>query len=547
MHPRFGLDIGIVLVGQEGSLGAFPIKEILMKQYKPLYTTGLFVLALYGLTSFNPASVYSHLSYLNEGAADFASEGAPASAEGTFANYIKSGDSYKVNRSGKGYIYTDENTKLKIVEFKKLGGEGIAGKSQTEIVYEIEPSRDLEQDISSCRSCRDAIKEKHTVTVDTDYDALIAALRNNTAKDQAPLIKSAIEENYTVLKNSLADLKSEDIQTSCMSGDYFDVKECFVKRFELADQCSKSSSRKRSGRGRASVTSDDCANAEDKERIREDFQDWITELALDEDMSDRRLSTLKSIDNSTETNQLIATLIEQRKKIKEWNAYNKQYAQSMKQLTQELNASTDAVQRKKIILEIEGGAQKYQRFFKGAFEADAFSQLPLNAAEELDARIASLKSDYAKTMNPYKSIIKEKFLTISDSSIVEIEADKTDISQLTADRNSRGAISGYDYNSMKQNFTYQGPTNQNGQRNYNSNDPYMTQNMPASRFNNGTDGRNWNNWRSGTANTASNYQPQQYQQQPYYQPGYQQSRPGSPFTNAPMNNQMNFQQPPRYY
>lgn len=528
---------------------------------------GFLLVALCALTSFNPMNLYSHLAYLEQGTMDLASEPEPrldpaatgtakvateaaaaAGASTLDSDYTSSGDTYNVKSSVTGLAYNVDGNKLKITKIEKVAN---GTSSKTQITYEIIPSQTLETQASTCSDCRALLAEHRVVTLDKSFEEF-----TKNAASQNDAIQALLTANFKEVSEQLVTLQEEAADMTCAELDYREGKKCFKEQFELAEDCSRSS-RRSSRSSRTSKVSDKiarCENAPDLEDVVEDFKDWASSLVTEEDgISANKIRNLKDVSRNREVATFVAQLLKFKENHEQWVKYNRTFKREMNDLRAEIDDIDQqirqnpqmrqqlSIRRKQLVTDAEAGAQKYQRSFNAAFTEESQDDI-LDASVLVD----ELRNDYRDIVSSYEGVFtQQRLLDLSDSAIASTDSSRAtqqDISGLTQARQSRGYIEGFDYDSLRQSFTYQGDVNQQGQRNYNSADPYMTQyqprngQIPPQRMSQG--GRNWNQWRGGP------------QQQPMMQPQpWQRQQPGQPWAynqRPPMQPQPWQQPPPRY-
>ncbi len=544
------------------------MKKLAIKNNKPLHL-GFLLVALCALTSFNPMNLYSHLAYLEQGtldlaastpepeldlaaadAAKVAAEAAAAAGASTLdSDYTSSGDTYNVKSSATGLAYDVDGNKLKITKIEKVAN---GTSSKTQITYEIIPSEALTTQASTCSDCRALIAEQRVVTLDKSFEDF-----KKDVNGQNAAIQNLLAASFKEVSDQLITLQEEAADVVCADLDYREGKKCFEQQFELAEDCSRSS-RRSSRSSRSSKVSDriaKCENAPDLEDVVEEFKDWASSLATEEDgISANKIRRLKDVSRNREVAKFIDHLLKFKTNHEQWMTYNRTFKREMNALRAEIEDIDNqirqnpqmrqqlAIRRKQLVVDAEAGAQKYQRSFNAAFTEESQEDI-LDASAMVD----DLRTDYRDIVSVYDGIFtQQRLLDLSDSALASTDsarAAQQDISGLTQARQSRGYIEGFDYDSLRQSFTYQGDMNQNGQRNYNAADPYMTQyqprngQIPPQRMSQG--GRNWNQWRGGPQ------QPPMMQPQPWQQ----RQQPGQPWAfnqRPPMQPQPWQQPPPRY-
>lgn len=556
-----------------------------MKNYKPIYTLGLLVFALYGLTSFNPLSVAKHLAQLSEGSLDLASKQAPephpatetgvvaaivgeassAATQGPLGAYIIQSDgSYKAHNKDKALSYTTaDGNKLIITEIKKVQS---GTDTHTQFVYEIIASSELATEAGICSECRDFLtKTEHSAILSTDFSKVTGDLRTHN-----DAIRRSLEDSFKIVLSHFDGYKNYTESDACSDLDYREGRKCFADLFKLAEQCSSKSSRttRTSRSSRTQTAKVDCTDAPDLKDVIAEYKAWASDIATDPDLnlSADRISRLKDVTKDRDVAKHIDGLVKLKKDFDSWDDYNLVFERDMMAIYNQISeldrllASAPneqarnalLIQRKQLVLDAEAGAMKYQRSYKAAFNRELFKTYP--GAEDM---VAQISNTYNETLTPFSEVFRtQDLLTLSPTSAVpKLPEDPTkgdtkaststttslDLSHLTNTRQSRGYVSTFNYENLKNSFTYSGMLDDSGRRNYNSNDPYLTQYQPSTTFPQGRtmQTRNWSTWMPNSNQQWTSQvwsQPQQAPYQTQSQPFYQQS---SPWQTPPFA-------PPRY-
>lgn len=517
--------------------------------------TGFLVFALCGLTSFNPVSIYSHLAYLENGTLELAQSNPAPQVTPAAAQAAGNADAIAAATTSQimNFRLTENGDTIRVISAREIP-DGVNTKTEIEFVVD---STKLKSEAGACGECVAFLNETKKVTVDLKL-ADLAEINS----DENTKIKDALIAKYNDFKSLFEDQVAEHTGETCKDFDYREGKKCFEARFKLAEECSKRSSR--SSRRSSQRTADKiaaCEDAPDLEEVIEDFKTWSSLMVTDEEhnISISRIKRLKDVSRNREVAKHVDELVRFKNKYEQWDKYNKTFGREMNALRTQIEdidqqiSSTQnpqaraqlTIRRKQLITDAEAGAQKYQRAFKAAF--------PDGVHEEIldsSAMIDEIGQSYTDIVSSYEGLFtQQRLLDISSSSDVSTPGSRQDldISGLTQARQSRGYIDNYDYSSLlRSNFT--ADIDMNGQRNYNSADPMMTQYQPRQqwqqqgppqqRFSQPQQGgRNWNAWRPTNQQFAGQqWQPNQFQQgnqfgprQPWMQQPQQQWQPQQPW------------------